>query len=329
MQDIDTTEELRKEFMESTREFYEQADGSLVCKYKATDEQKTGKLIEVAAHKHQNLLDWIKDWRDAPNSAFLTPDQRPDTDGDHKYGYFVVDQGELVRAVDRTNPNKRWDWYVLGGRFSGFLKLKDEIAKDVKEAVKYNQRGEEIPESLLASFKDIRINNPSMLFEEHPDGGVYVDGAPKGAVDWDGMVNSHLSRVMPHYDEVQAVIGGRPWKTWEEVRDAHDGDIEGARKIFNEQPVIADLDAGPLKRHFLIDWSEYKLDREQYIAMQSLRAVSTFAMVKDGEWHEKGTMGWFGMSVNDKEQTEWSNELLGALKDLPDDTLLAVYDCHI
>lgn len=39
----------------------------------------------------------------------------------HKYGYVVVQDGKLVKAVKRTNPNKKWDWYQVGGRFNSKL----------------------------------------------------------------------------------------------------------------------------------------------------------------------------------------------------------------
>lgn len=51
---------------------------------------------------------------------------KPDTDDDHKYGYHTVDEaGELVKAINRTNPDKKWDYYTVGGRWSGFLLGKD------------------------------------------------------------------------------------------------------------------------------------------------------------------------------------------------------------
>ncbi|MDY8913920.1 hypothetical protein UZS93_13965 [Escherichia coli] len=44
-----------------------------------------------------------------------------DLNDQHKFGYAVVRDGELIKAVRRTNPNKQWDWYVLGGRWRGFF----------------------------------------------------------------------------------------------------------------------------------------------------------------------------------------------------------------
>jgi hypothetical protein len=45
----------------------------------------------------------------------------------HKYGYAVVQDGRLVAAFDRTNPSKRWDYWVVGGRWSGFFRLKSGV----------------------------------------------------------------------------------------------------------------------------------------------------------------------------------------------------------
>ena len=48
-----------------------------------------------------------------------------DRDDDHKYGYVVMKDGQVIKAVRRTNPNAKWDWYCVGGRWTGFLRLKD------------------------------------------------------------------------------------------------------------------------------------------------------------------------------------------------------------
>lgn len=46
----------------------------------------------------------------------------PDTTGAHKYGYVMLDEkGDIAKVVQRTNPNAKWDWWVLGGRWAGQL----------------------------------------------------------------------------------------------------------------------------------------------------------------------------------------------------------------
>lgn len=39
----------------------------------------------------------------------------------HKYGYAIVQDGKLIKAVKRTNPNRKWDWWTIGGRWAGFF----------------------------------------------------------------------------------------------------------------------------------------------------------------------------------------------------------------
>lgn len=48
----------------------------------------------------------------------------------HKYGYAIVQNNQLVKAIRRTNPNKKWDWYQEGGRWSNSLITKDGIRCD-------------------------------------------------------------------------------------------------------------------------------------------------------------------------------------------------------
>ena len=64
-----------------------------------------------------------------------------------KYGYW-------------ENPNSRWDWYELGGRWTGAFKLKDGA-----EGV---------------------IGGPSVFRERAPVEEGFVDQARKGDIDWEG-----------------------------------------------------------------------------------------------------------------------------------------------
>lgn len=58
-------------------------------------------------------------------------------------------------------------------------------------------------------------------------------------------------------------------------------------------------------------------------------AVSTFAFLQDGEWHESGSAGWFGVSTNNKEENLWKQEIQTFLAGLPENTWLVNVDCHI
>jgi hypothetical protein len=63
------------------------------------------------------------------------------------------------------------------------------------------------------------------------------------------------------------------------------------------------------------------------IDFEGMKKLETFAIIKDGEWYEKGQMGWWGISENSDEK--WQEEFDKLLKTLPKDTLLTIVDCHI
>lgn len=60
----------------------------------------------------------------------------------------------------------------------------------------------------------------------------------------------------------------------------------------------------------------------------NLDTLIPFAILKNGEWFEKGEMVWFGFVNNEKEEEQWVLEVKKLLLDLPEDTLISIYDCH-
>lgn len=60
------------------------------------------------------------------HSNFVFDEATVDIDGDEKYGYVVLNNDQsVVKVVRRTNPNRKWDWYEVGGRFDGWLLTKE------------------------------------------------------------------------------------------------------------------------------------------------------------------------------------------------------------
>lgn len=123
------------------------------------------------------------------------------------WGYKLDDEENLLSTY---NPDSKWDWYSIGGRWSGFLRTKEK--DDEGNPIKVNQ----------AQFKDI---------------------------DWDYMIKNDI---IP----------------------------------FN------------------------------YVT-------------EDGEWCEKGEMGWWGMTTNEMEQDDWTDNFKRYLKLVEDDCLVTVVDFHI
>ncbi|EGL1721312.1 hypothetical protein [Salmonella enterica] len=55
------------------------------------------------------------------DDSIVSDESEVDLADQHKFGYAIIRNGELIKAVRRTNPNAKWDWYCLGGRWDGFF----------------------------------------------------------------------------------------------------------------------------------------------------------------------------------------------------------------
>lgn len=84
--------------------------------------------------------------------ATLGPNEQPDIEGAHRFGYIRVDEvGGAIKVVKRTNPNAKWDWYVVGGRYTGRLVNAQGVACD------YCRVGELNHTAMAAIRRDARI----------------------------------------------------------------------------------------------------------------------------------------------------------------------------
>lgn len=209
-----------------------------------------------------------------------------DLEDAHKYGYALVDaDGAVVKAIKRTNPNKQWDWWVVGGRWSKFLKAK---------------------------------------------AGGQFDSLRKGEIDFAGMRQEAADKAAADWDAAFVARDGKDWITWEHMRDVlHKGSIEAARTAYHEQPALAHMKRTKAYEFSWDPLDKYLMPREEFIRRASEKAVVSFAVVKDGQWYQRGEMGWWGMVSDEKDIDAWGSQVAQLLDGLPDDTLITVVDCHI
>ena len=87
--------------------------------------------------------------------------------------------------------------------------------------------------------------------------------------------------------------------------------------------------------NFSYGWSEEdknKLLNENRtdVALKSqianLDEIVCFAFLKDGIWHERGEMRWFDCVSNEK--MDWDDQFKKLVRELPDDSLITIVDCH-
>jgi hypothetical protein len=219
------------------------------------------------------------------------------------------------------NPNAKWDWYELGGRWSGMLKLK---------------QGE-----------------PGLKGGQYSRGNInevidYADSALKGSIDWDGMRAEERIKALEYANKILPVLVGLPMHiNWEEMREVHHKDnIDDARTAYRDQPSVKAVNAleGWHSIEDILDvCSSFKQIKEQPVFTQqhiddlteeygqyrSGTAGQTFAVLHEGQWIERGEMGWWGIAHNEEDPHLWSKKMSEFIDNLPDDTIISIVDCHI
>lgn len=212
---------------------------------------------------------------------------------DHKYGYVLITPSGEVTKINRTNPNKKWDWYSLGGRWSDSLLLKD---------------------------------------------GTHTDSALKKDIDFEGMRKKDIEEAEQRYEKMYNIFGGSIPKItkWKDYLDREGLSIEEKRTLYHAQEGLKQKDElcktlSDDLRSFLT-WEsldDYQCTKEEFVKSKIEGSCLTFAILKDGEWFERGNMGWWAVVTNEKDSEEFKNNYEDIISSIGDDELLSVYDCHI
>lgn len=208
----------------------------------------------------------------APPKKIALKDKYPVYDDYLKDWHGIKD---VTRQGYDYNPKAKWDWYQLGGRWTGFFKLKS------------NGKG--------------NVGKPGLM-TGHPKSGT-ADQACKKDIDFEAMKRERFEESSQTYDNFEAATKAGTLKPGEGYWEY------GVENV------------GKDAKHYMAE------NREQYLKRHA--HLGTFAVLKDGEWYEKGEMGWWGCVSNEKDIDEWNNQFDKLLEELPDETLLSIYDCHI
>ena len=149
------------------------------------------------------------------------------------------------------------------------------------------------------------------------------------AVDWNGceLVEQdggigYMSTYNPDSKWDWYKLGGR-WNNFFPLKEGAEG-TQGESGINDTEAKEGRCDQAEYKD---IDWETLFI--ENGTGKGEEPQPLTFAFLKDGEWVERGQMGWFATVSDEKADGEWNAQYLEMLKSLAPDTLISVYDCHI
>lgn len=202
------------------------------------------------------------------------------------------------------NDDEKWDWYQVGGRWTGFFKLKENATGDV--------------------------GTPGLMTEKAASG--YADSVLKRDIDFESMRSKAGMKAGKHWDAVRTVVDPHldSFTTWTKMRDEiHPGNIETATRAYRDQPAVRAMNTATDKNVRWADIEDFLVSKDQYIQKAIDAAITTFAVIKDGKWYERGKMGWWGCVSDEKDKDSWNAEFSKLLDETPDDIRLTVVDCHI
>jgi hypothetical protein len=229
----------------------------------------------VSNEKHLNYLK-----EDFPKKLVMTDEEI------YQYAtkwYEPEEIGPNGEVYSTHNPDSKWDWYEVGGRFAGQITVKDGVEIE-NPNFSWGWRDED-KETIIAS-------------------GHKTDTAYVKDIDFTKMHRTE--------EDYKSAL-----RYWELI-------VEGVKPKNKKEEEMVKFNW--YKPEFYLE--RYK-DKETYAKCSS--SFSMWAVVKDGVWYEKGNMGWWAMSseTND-EAVDWEMNFFDRfIKDLPEDTLLTVVDCHI
>lgn len=255
--------------------------------------------------------------------------REPDLSGPHKYGYtLLTHDGGVFKVIRRTNPNKRWDWWSVGGRWSGLL------------APAYDPHTD--PENFETCWlcqgtgkrSDLEVANgcnacggTGRKLKHASDWRDVGNQARIGLLDLERLRAAAGALAGETYDRRRAAIGDHPIPDFDALV-AERGMKEG-REAYWASPIWPPLRA--IREFFLDkeDVAELRGPRESAVERGRRNAIATFAVVRDGQWFERGSMGWWGAVSDEKDRDAWAREMNAMLDGLSPDAWLTVIDCHI
>lgn len=241
--------------------------------------------------------------------------------------YFGA-KGRNGRFYDRTNPNKKWDWWQLGGRWTGKLVPGYDPNEDPSNKQTCGLCGGTGKRLDMECANGCNGCNGTGIETKWPTQWKSVaDRMQLKNIPVEALRDFAERKAATDYDAVHAVLAGRPVITWTEAVSKNNGRYDLAREEYNNQQPLKDL-----RSKKLCEWDgpdEYLMPRAKYLRLAREGAMAPFALVKDGQWYERGKMGWWATVSDEKDKEQWYAEFAKLIDGLPPETWLSIVDCHI
>lgn len=269
-----------------------------------------------------NLMENPPHWLDVITTYNAEYYSNPDEEENNHFNRLHYDaESDRAYTWSTYNPNSKWDWYQIGGRWSYYFPAKATLT-DTEYRGLIHGRGwprDEVPHKLW-----------------------HCEGGPKKFLDLAKLRDDKGKEAADEYDKFKAFAADYPkaqgWVEFvAEFEDMPNGKEKWAvrdrvREVYRSQPLIQAMHEHPDYR-FMWDCpvEKFKPTREEYIQTARNGAVPGYAMLTlDSEWVAPGEMGMFGFSSDTPEgMAEFKRHANEYIDGLDEDVILVAVDLHI
>jgi hypothetical protein len=270
--------------------------------------------------------------------------------------WYCAEKNEEGKWGTITNPNAKWDWWTIGGRWSGFLRRKAPLAlgfelegfttAEVNNFINIYQKDKDKFMSVVSKYNGKRLEIVNAIEGmvktiENEVEPVFENQLLMKEIDWEAMIKEGEKKGEKYWDDIMEAFDNEipkdeiDWdEMWEKGSEYYELNLDKKREIYFGQPSQIRVEEAKKKNpdlfgFFGFDLKQFDCTKEEYIKRRGREAISTFAVVKDKTWYEKGKMGWWACVSDEKDSDEWNDIYENLIKNLDGETQITLVDCHI
>jgi hypothetical protein len=213
---------------------------------------------------------------------------------DYFGGEVKIEDGKYV-SYSTYNPNSKWDWYEVGGRWNGMIPSISKVA-----GVNITQK------------KDVD----------------FISGQRKAITDANEEYDRYeklAGHLMPGPTFQECI------DKYSYMEDEQD-QLAAARDEYHRDPWVKAVQSsfgiffGSPQEYFFVNNG----GRKAFVDEASRSYLSTHAVLTDNsQWLEKGSMGWFGMVSNEMDADNWTSIFWDSISEASSEAWFIVFDLHI
>lgn len=253
--------------------------------------------------------------------------------------------GDLDESLEKYDENIEVDEYSKG-EVSLFDKLSfifyyskvynEEVENKLKRTFyskNFPKKEDDLDEARRFCYKN-KDDYCKFVLEEYPE---ILDGFNSLYEENGSNWNSNAWKINPETNKLEEYSTYNPDSKWDwySLGGRWDSSIKTKSGEFVNECLLGEIDWTPFKDTDYCKKPSKDVFGESYRKLKKnvrwhfTEDILPFCFVIDGEFIEKGEMGWWGMTSNEMTNEDWNKKFFDGLKKLPEDSEVYLVDFHI